>query len=525
MSYYPQDSLSSPDPTGYKPYQSRRDNASILRVILVVLLFAIIATITLPAVTLIGMWGYYESADLIFPGVALGDSRLQGLTIPDAAIEIQKSWNISQKVRIYDGIHLWKVSPVEIGMDLDALATANNAYQIGRGYSIWGSLGQMVFSLMNGWQVEPVLHLDLNKAQSYLDFLNEQASKPAINATFRLDGDTLVLLPGELGYRLNVAEAMQIIQEDPALLLIRGELHIPLIPVAPLVEDVTDSLVDAQKLLDTPVTIKAYDPVYNDWFEWSVSRNEVAGWLTLESHEDGTKAGFKASQISSYLKTLSEGLGEGRFLDPEKYSQQLSNALPAGEAVTLIVNHHPTSYTIGSGDTLLKIGWKLGIPYWMILNANPGLDPDHLPVGKVLTIPSKDDLLPLDVVVGKRIVISISKQRLWVYQDGELLSKHLISTGVDRSPTQPGVFQIQTHDRTAYASIWDLTMPHFMGIYEAWPGFFNGIHGLPTLSNGRRLWANILGKPASYGCIILDTKPAEDLYRWAEDGVVVEIEP
>jgi lipoprotein-anchoring transpeptidase ErfK/SrfK len=37
------------------------------------------------------------------------------------------------------------------------------------------------------------------------------------------------------------------------------------------------------------------------------------------------------------------------------------------------------------------------------------------------------------------------------------------------------------------------------------------------------LWASTLGSPASYGCIILDLAAAEDLYTWAEAGVVVEI--
>jgi lipoprotein-anchoring transpeptidase ErfK/SrfK len=66
-------------------------------------------------------------------------------------------------------------------------------------------------------------------------------------------------------------------------------------------------------------------------------------------------------------------------------------------------------------------------------------------------------------------------------------------------------------------------MPHFLGIYHAVPNFLNGIHGLPLLSNGVRLWANVLGQPASYGCVILDLEAAEALYSWAEDGVVVEI--
>jgi len=37
------------------------------------------------------------------------------------------------------------------------------------------------------------------------------------------------------------------------------------------------------------------------------------------------------------------------------------------------------------------------------------------------------------------------------------------------------------------------------------------------------MWANSLGRPASFGCIILTLEAAEWLYHWAEDGVVVEI--
>ena len=191
---------------------------------------------------------------------------------------------------------------------------------------------------------------------------------------------------------------------------------------------------------------------------------------------------------------------------------------------TAVISHHPTSYQVQANDTMLKISWRVGMPMWMILEANPDIDPEAVQAGSELIIPSKDKLIPLPVIANKRIVINLSQQRLWAYQDDSALNKYIISTGIDSSPTQPGVFQVQSHDINAYASVWDLHMPHFLGIYEAWPGFMNGIHGLPTLSNGRRLWTNILGKPASYGCIILDLGAAEWLYNWAEDGVVVEIQ-
>ena len=192
---------------------------------------------------------------------------------------------------------------------------------------------------------------------------------------------------------------------------------------------------------------------------------------------------------------------------------------PSPSAIT------PPSTPSRSGIPCSRSAGNLGIPFWMILQANPGLDADKLPVGQALAIPSKDLLLPLPVVENKRIVISIRQQRLMMYQDGKQVAKHPISTGIDRSPTQPGVFQVLSHERKAYASVWDLTMPDFLAIYEAWPGFYNGIHGLAHALQRRRLWANILGRPASFGCIILDLKAARDLYEWAEDGVVVEIRP
>jgi lipoprotein-anchoring transpeptidase ErfK/SrfK len=246
--------------------------------------------------------------------------------------------------------------------------------------------------------------------------------------------------------------------------------------------------------------------------------------LKVTPGENGPAVTLDAQAVTSTLAQMSEALGPERWIDAPAIGPSFAQAVQEGSSFTAIVHHHPTTYIVESGDTLLKIGWKVGMPFWMIQEANPGLDPENLWAGEQLTIPSKDELLPLPVVMNKRIVISISEQRLWAYQDGQLAARHVISTGIDRSPTQPGTFQVQTHDPNAYASVWDLNMPNFLGIYEAWPGFMNGIHGLPTLSNGRRLWANILGRPASYGCIILDLDAAEWLYSWAEDGVVVEIQ-
>ena len=101
------------------------------------------------------------------------------------------------------------------------------------------------------------------------------------------------------------------------------------------------------------------------------------------------------------------------------------------------------------------------------------------------------------------------------------------STGIADSPTSPGVFQVQTHEENAYAGNWDLWMPSFMGIYRPVPTseFMNGFHGFPTRGGSQLLWTGNLGQSVTYGCILISSDNAQALYNWAEEGVVVEIQP
>lgn len=144
-----------------------------------------------------------------------------------------------------------------------------------------------------------------------------------------------------------------------------------------------------------------------------------------------------------------------------------------------------------------------------------------------MTIPSPDELLPLPPVQGKRIQVSLSEQRVRVFEAGTLKWDWPASTGIDSSPTSPGIFQVQSHQEEAYASLWDLWMPWFVGIYRPAPGvdFMNGFHGFPRRGDRQLLWTGDLGRRVTYGCILLNTENAQLLYGWAQAGVVVEIIP
>ncbi|MGQ9681853.1 MAG: L,D-transpeptidase family protein [Anaerolineae bacterium] len=124
----------------------------------------------------------------------------------------------------------------------------------------------------------------------------------------------------------------------------------------------------------------------------------------------------------------------------------------------------------------------------------------------------------------KRIVISIAKQHFWGYENERVIFDWKCSTGLPDRPTRPGQYEVLDKIPEAWSSVWGLRMPFWLGIYWA-GGSENGIHALPINRQGQTLWAGLLGRPASFGCIILDTKNAERLYYWADIGTPVTIQP
>lgn len=123
---------------------------------------------------------------------------------------------------------------------------------------------------------------------------------------------------------------------------------------------------------------------------------------------------------------------------------------------------------------------------------------------------------------SKYILVDISEQHMYVYEGDTLVYSFVASTGIENS-TRVGTFAVQSKIPNAYASTWDLWMPSWLGIYWS-HGLENGIHALPILSNGATLWEGFLGRPVSYGCVVLGTYEAQLLYDWAEIGTPVEIQ-
>jgi lipoprotein-anchoring transpeptidase ErfK/SrfK len=122
----------------------------------------------------------------------------------------------------------------------------------------------------------------------------------------------------------------------------------------------------------------------------------------------------------------------------------------------------------------------------------------------------------------KYILVDISEQHMYVYEADALIYSFVASTGIGNS-TRVGTFAVQSKIPNAYGATWNIWMPNWLGIYWS-HGLENGIHALPILSNGAILWEGFLGRPVSYGCVVLGTYESQILYDWAEIGTPVEIQ-
>lgn len=483
-----------------------------------------LALVGLCALALVAGAAVLLGSDRVLPGVSAAGVDVGGLSEARAEEALAAAW-AGEGIVIRDGARTWTAAPDEIGIALDAQATADRAYDWGRSE---GGVPGLFRALAGGVEIEPVLTVDLNRAADYLDAAKDRIDVPAANAGVRLVGGQAQVTPAAEGRVLDVAQTVQRLQLDAAGELADGALDLVMAPALPAIADASPLVAQANALLSGPFQVDAYDPIRDEWQHWSAPPEVWAGWLAASS-DPGSPTGLalvmNEAGPAEFLQS-SAVFGDERYIDVADAVNDMQAAIARSETgATVRVWHHETTYTVQGGQTLASIGEEVGIPYPYIQAANPDINVDALSAGQELALPSRDILAPLDPVPARRIVVSRGQQHLWAYDNGQVVFDWVISTGLATSPTALGVFQVQTHDENAYAQPWNLYMPHFLGFYHPGPNMdlWNGFHGFPTRGGGYLLWTGDLGTPVTYGCVLLSLENAVALYNWAEDGVVVEV--
>ena len=117
---------------------------------------------------------------------------------------------------------------------------------------------------------------------------------------------------------------------------------------------------------------------------------------------------------------------------------------------------------------------------------------------------------PEEETVKRRAVISLSRQRVTLYQNDKAVRSSRVSTGKRSTPTPPGKYVITDKQVNWISSIYNVPMPFFMRLSCKEIGMHAGV--LP-------------GYPASHGCIRMPKGDVQAFFRLLKIGDPVTIEP
>lgn len=184
-------------------------------------------------------------------------------------------------------------------------------------------------------------------------------------------------------------------------------------------------------------------------------------------------------------------------------------------------------YTVLPGDTISELARNLNTTRLALIEYNNLPDESTVFNGMELRIPFGAPALPVRLppvpISGSSFLVSLSRQQCWVYRGSEVRYAWTCSTGHGQWRTRTGSFKVQSKIEMAKSNVWRLDMPFWLGIYDV-GRVENGIHGLPVdWDTGRKIWTQLIGQPATFGCAMLSDEDAETLFNLAYLGMPVHI--
>ncbi len=485
------------------------------------IIFGIVGLI---AIVFLMFVGSHMVSGRVFPNVWALNVPLGDLTVDEAVAALQNTWVNQYQIQLVDGDRHWSVKPSDIGLQLDAHKTAEAA----RGVGLSG--------LPFGIGIKPVVSVDYNTANNYLLNLTTATDIAPYNAGYQWKDSQLIGIAGQNGRMLDTSLTMDTLQKKTIDVVQFGRLDLSMSVIPPQKIDPEPYLQAATKFVSQNFTLNGYDPFIDKTTTWTTTKEALASWLEIGDDglmlRDSSYAAFLNAQIQSLNPPTAT---ETRYLDPRETQDKMNKAIAEQDgSVMLRIRYRDTRYTVESGDRAYSISRKTGIPFYLIQEANPGRNLDVLSVGDILNLPSKDKSVPLDPVPNKRIVVDLDNQSMKAFENGQEKFSWLISSGMDKYPTSPGIYQILSHDEEAAGGSFTLcsnsglncgswTMYWFMGMYEVVPGLMNGFHGAVLLPNGNLLGGGSVGSQYTFGCVMAQNDNAKMLYDWADQGTVVEI--
>lgn len=179
-----------------------------------------------------------------------------------------------------------------------------------------------------------------------------------------------------------------------------------------------------------------------------------------------------------------------------------------------------TTHVVGAGEELGLIARQYNVSMTDIVSLNALTNPDLLYVGQELRIPAAGiytptaaDAPPAPTSQGRAILVSTGEQRVYAYENGQMVRSHLVSTGRAETPTVLGDYNVYIKLQADDMSGPDYFLPQVPWVMYFYQGY--ALHGT--------YWHNSFGRPMSHGCVNLPVDEARWWFDFASVGTPVRV--
>jgi vancomycin resistance protein YoaR len=267
----------------------------------------------------------YLYMDRIYPGVSVFGTDLGGLTLAEAEIVLQQRFQNYQPVKLTlrYGERTWAVSSQEMGVSLDAKATAISAYVVGRDGSTLKRLRDQGQILWLGHAAPFTLLIDEGIGTLYLSRLAQEINQPVRDAALVVHDFQVEAVPSQMGHEVGIAATRQIIYQRIATLS-GSTVDLVVHRTPPAIADVSQAKFDVERILGNPLILRLPDEGGGEGGEivYTLDQTVLAEMLTLRQlkRDDGQvtlAAGLDRDRLMAHLQELAKQIDrpprDGRF--------------------------------------------------------------------------------------------------------------------------------------------------------------------------------------------------------------------
>ena len=281
----------------------------------------IVSAITLAVgvvISLILFWClgvYMFSFNRILPGVSLNGTSLAGMTVQEAANTINATYSFPQTghLLLKEEQLSWLVIPSQLGIYLDAQASAKNALAVGRSHSLWQRLSDLFQSTLFGYAASPSFVFDQRVALQYLNGLASQIDQPLKEAGLSIENAEVTVNQGQPGRVLDLAASLGAISQQVEKMQ-DGVVTLVVSQTEPKVMDVTQQGELAKSILSQSLTLILPDGLSNPAGPWVIAPVDLARLLIFAEGQDGEKISYQVTVnkplMSAYLKSIEKEINQ-----------------------------------------------------------------------------------------------------------------------------------------------------------------------------------------------------------------------